>query len=139
VPLRHPEGSYFSAARQRRAIPMFSGNDTSRERRRQLRSQSTEIERNLWAQLRAQRFAGFKFRRQHPIGPYFADFCCTRRRLVIELDGDQHAEPDAEQYDALRTAFLNQQGYRVIRFGHHEVTRQLEVVLNVIYAALTKS
>ena len=118
---------------------MISGAETSRDPSRRLRAQATEIERKLWTQLRAKRFAGFKSRRQHPIGPYFADFCCTGRRLVIELDGDRHAEPDAEQHDTLHTAFLSQQGYRVIRFGNHEVTCQFQAVLDAIYAALTNS
>ena len=56
-------------------------------------------ERKLWAHLRAKRFGGFKFRRQHRIGPYFADFCCIARRLIVELDGSQHAEPDEERQD----------------------------------------
>jgi very-short-patch-repair endonuclease len=118
---------------------MISGNETSRGRSRQLRAQATDVERKLWAQLRAKRFAGFKFRRQHPIGPYFADFCCAREHLVIELDGDQHAEPEAEQNDAARSAFLNQQGYRVIRSGNHEVNTNLATVLDAIYAALANS
>ncbi len=98
-----------------------------RERRRQLRGQATEVERRVWAQLRAKQFAGFKFRRQHPIGPYVV-FCCTRQRLVIELDGHQHAELEVEQRDAMRTKFLNRQGYHVIGFGNHEAMRQFQAV-----------
>jgi very-short-patch-repair endonuclease len=60
---------------------------------------------------------GFKFRRQHRIGPYFADFCCVAQHLIIELDGSQHAEPEEERKERLRTAYLNRQGYRVLLEG----------------------
>ena len=70
----------------------------------------------MWAQLRAKRLGGFNIRRQYRIGLYFADFCCVARHLIIELDGSQHAEPREERKDELRTAYLNQQGYRVLRF-----------------------
>ena len=70
----------------------------------------------MWAYLRAKRCGGFKFRRQHRIGPYFADFCCIAQHLIIALDGSQHAAPQEERKDGLRTAYLNQQGYRVLRF-----------------------
>jgi very-short-patch-repair endonuclease len=93
----------------------------------------------LWAQLRAKRFARFKFRRQHPIGPYFTDFCCTKERLVIELDGSQHSEEERERKDASRRAYLAKQGYRVIRFWNNQVKAELEGVLEAIHAALTDS
>ena len=76
--------------------------------------------------LRAKRTAGVKFRRQHPIGPYFADFACVSRRLVIEIDGEQHAyQVDA---DARRTAVLEQAGWRVVRFWANEVVANPEGV-----------
>jgi hypothetical protein len=80
----------------------------------------------LWAHLRAKRCGGFKFRRQHRVGPYFADFCCVAQHRIIELDGSQHAEPEEERKDGLRTAYLNQQGYRVLRFWNEQVNRKLE-------------
>jgi very-short-patch-repair endonuclease len=89
----------------------------------------------LWKHLRAKRFAGFKFRRQHRVGPYFADFCCIQKRLIVELDGGQHVEQKAQ--DAKRTAYLAEQGYRVIRFWNDQVNREMDDVLEAIYAALT--
>ena len=93
----------------------------------------------MWAHLRAKRFAGFKFSRQHHIGPYFADFCCVTRHRIIELDGNQHAEPEQERTDPLRTACLTEQGYRVMRFWNAEVNTEIEDVLEAIYAALPVS
>ena len=92
-----------------------------------------------WAHLRAKRCGGFKFRRQHRIAPCFVDFCCVAQHLVIELDGSQHTEPQEERKDRLRTAYLNQQGYRVPRFWNEPVETELQGVLQAIYAALTDS
>ncbi len=97
---------------------MNTDDETPRDRGRRLRAEPTEEERKLWRRLRAKRSAGFKFRRQHRIGPYFVDFCWVKQRLVIELDGSQHAEQDEEGKDAARTAFLSERGYRVMRFCH---------------------
>ena len=108
-----------------------------RDRGRRLRAQSTPQEAELWQHLRAKRFGGFKFRRPHRIGPYFADLCCIERRLLIELDGGQHAEQ--QEQDAARTAYLTAQGYRVIRFWNEQVNRALDDVLEAIYAGLTDS
>ena len=83
----------------------------------------------MWAQLRARCCGGFKFRRQHRIGPYFVDFCCVAQHLIIELDGSQHAEPEEERLDGLRTAYLSQQGYRVLRFWNSQVNIELDSVL----------
>ena len=71
---------------------MISDGETPRDRGRRLRAESTDEERKLWRHLRAKRFAGFKFCRQHRLGAYFADFCCIEQHLIIELDGSQHAE-----------------------------------------------
>lgn len=118
---------------------MKSGDETSRDRGRRLRAESTAEERKLWQHLKAKRLGGFRFRRQYRIGPYFADFCCVTQRLVIELDGSQHADEDAERLDALRTAFLNERGYRVIRFWNDQVNGEIESVLEAIYVALMDS
>ncbi len=93
----------------------------------------------MWAHLRAKRCGGFKFRRQHPIGPYFVDFCCVAQHRVIELDGSQHTEPEEGRKDRLTTAYLNHQGYRVLRFWNEQVETELQGVLQAIYAALTDS
>jgi len=106
------------------------------ERARQLRHSSTDVERRLWAKLRNSQLDGYKFRRQHPVGNYVVDFACEQVGLVVELDGGQHAE--AASTDAHRTAYLNQRGFRVLRFWNNEVTGNLEAVLDVILAELRK-
>ena len=78
-----------------------------------------------------------KFRRQHPIGPYFADFCSPERRLVIELDGAQHA--DHSQKDEVRTSFLRSRDYRVLRFWNDQVLADVDEVLNAIAESLNGS
>ncbi len=80
---------------------------------------------------------GAKFRRQFPIGPYFADFCSPERRLIIELDGAQHAERSRE--DEMRTSFLSEQGYRVLRFWNDQVLTNVDEALNAIDEFLSGS
>src|SRR5262249_48306064 len=92
---------------------------STRRYSRALRGEPTDAEALLWRRLRGRQLNGAKFRRQHPIGPYFADLCCVEARLVIELDGGQHAEQTAE--DAGRTAYLGAQGFRVVRFWNDDV------------------
>ena len=92
------------------------------------------MERRLWYHLRDRRLGGAKFRRQLPIGPYIVDFVCVEIRLVIELDGGQHSEQVA--YDAARTAFIEHEGYRVVRFWNDEVLKETEAVLELILGAL---
>jgi very-short-patch-repair endonuclease len=90
-----------------------------RDRARDLRKHSTDAERILWSKLRNRRFGGFKFRRQVILGNYCVDFVCFEMRLVIELDGSQHAEPNHIQHDAERTGWLESQGsegFRILRF-----------------------
>ena len=101
---------------------------------RRLRRDQTDAERMIWSRLRDRRLSGARFRRQHPIGPFIADFCCTDAKLVIELDGGQHALK--KRSDAERTAFLEGQGYRVIRFWDNDVLSNLEGVLHRIVEAL---
>ncbi|SRR5260370_9948390 len=86
---------------------MSSEDEDPRDRGRRLRAELSYEERKLWAHLRAKRWGAFKFRRRHPIGPYFADFCGVAHHLIIELDGSQHAEPEEERKDGLRTAYLS--------------------------------
>jgi very-short-patch-repair endonuclease len=85
---------------------------------------------------RQKEFAGFKFRRQFPIGDFIADFCCRERKLVVELDGGQHAEPAGITRDLWRTRLLEGRGYRVIRFWDNEVLTNIDGVLQVILEAL---
>jgi len=95
-----------------------------------LRRNQTDAEQLLWGWLRARRLCGFKFRRQEILGPYVADFACLEPKLVIEVDGGQHAE-QARQ-DARRTEYLEALGYRVIRFWDDEVLRDRDAVLEEI-------
>lgn len=104
------------------------------ENARRLRKGSTDAEARLWRHLWRIPIEGTHFRRQVPIGPYFADFACHQIGLVIELDGSQHGEDEARRYDAKRTEFLASQGYQVIRFWNHEVLEELEAVLDTIFA-----
>jgi very-short-patch-repair endonuclease len=101
-------------------------------RARQLRRNSTEAEKRLWTSLR-QSLPGFKWRRQMPVGPYIADFACFAEKLVVELDGGQHA---ASETDAARTAFLESQGYRVLRFWNNDVLANTDGVLEQISLSL---
>ena len=87
---------------------------------RALRREMTDAESKLWYHLRAHGLAGFKFRRQHPFGPYVLDFYCPIARLVIELDGGQHFEPETLVRDAERTRYLEESGLRVLRFTNFE-------------------
>ena len=89
------------------------------ERARDLRHTSTRPEQIVWELLRAHRMDGIKFRRQHPIGPYFADFACVSKKLVIEIDGDHHAFQ--VEADAHRTSVMERQGWRVVRLAANYV------------------
>ena len=101
---------------------------------RALRANQTDAETRLWLRLRDRRLAGAKFRRQAAIGPYIADFACFPARLIVELDGGQHAQ-DADA-DAARTAWLEGQGFRVLRFWNNDVLANTEGVLERILEAL---
>ncbi|POP46195.1 DNA-cytosine methyltransferase [Superficieibacter electus] len=99
-----------------------------------LRINATPEEMRLWYLLRGRRFYGFKFRRQVPVGPYVVDFACYETRLIVELDGGQHA--DQVKYDVLRTAFLQKKGWHVLRFWNNELREFEEGVLMTILAHL---
>lgn len=104
---------------------------TPLQRARALRKNSTDVERMLWQHLRAKRFSNWKFKRQQPIGFYIVDFVCFEARLIIELDGAQHA--DQLEYDAKRTAWLESQGFVVLRFWNNEVIENQEGVMQHIF------
>jgi very-short-patch-repair endonuclease len=104
-------------------------------RARELRQPQTPAESKLWARLRNSQL-GFKFRRQHPIDRFIVDFYCAACRLVVEIDGDSHAQQI--EYDAARTDWLNERGYRVIRFANRDVYQNLDAVLEVILGECQK-
>src|SRR5712675_2235389 len=102
-------------------------------RARSLRRRSTRAEWVLWLALRDRRLGGLKFARQQPLGPYYADFVCREQRLVIEVDGGQHADSAS---DRRRDAYLHALGYRVIRLWNNEVLGNLEGVLQMLASEL---
>ena len=104
------------------------------DRAKQLRRDMTPEETKLWGALRNHRLGGFKFRKQQPIGPFIADFTCQAQRLIIEVDGSQHAESG---HDQRRDAYLNGKGYRVLRFWNSDVNRNFSGVLTAILDALS--
>ena len=99
-----------------------------------LRHNLTDAEKKLWYHLRAHRFMGRKFKRQKPIGRYVVDFVCLEKKLIIELDGGQHAEN--LEYDQARDAWLHSQGYTVLRFWNNEMMDEMEGVLERIRLAI---
>ena len=104
-------------------------------RARQLRRNSTDAEKRLWRGLR-ETLPEYKWRRQMPVGPYFVDFACFSEKLIIEIDGGQHAE--AAAYDEARTRLLEGQGYRVLRFWNNDVLSNTEGVLERITQSLSR-
>jgi very-short-patch-repair endonuclease len=109
------------------------------ERARILRKSMSDAERKLWLALRASQLDGARFRRQHPIGRYIADFVCLERRLIVEVDGGQHTEDDRIVRDARRDRWLDGEGYRVLRVPTVEVHRNFAGVLDTIWGALQET
>nr|WP_178130358.1 endonuclease domain-containing protein [Reyranella sp. CPCC 100927] len=104
-------------------------------RAKRLRRDMTDAERHLWYALRRRTLNGWRFRRQAPIGRYIVDFVCLGAKLVVELDGGQHAE-DRHDYDERRTAWLISQGFSVMRFWNADVFQRTDFVLEEIAKAL---
>src|SRR4030042_96789 len=100
-----------------------------------LRHNSTEAEAILWTYLRSHRLKDIHFRRQHAIGKFIVDFCASRQKLIIELDGSQHL--DREEQDSERTSFLASKGYRILRFWNNDVMNDLNAVMIAIEQALS--
>jgi very-short-patch-repair endonuclease len=101
-----------------------------KERARNLRKNSTDAENRMWYFLRDRRLNGYKFIREQVIGNYIADFVCRQKKIIIEVDGSQHAE--AVQYDKRRTKFLEEKGYKVFRIWNNEVFENIDGVLEAI-------
>jgi crossover junction endodeoxyribonuclease RuvC len=105
----------------------------ARDRAREMRANQTNTEKLLWSKLRRKNI-NTRFRRQYPLYGFIVDFCCIEHRLVIELDGDSHAETVG--YDAWRTEKLKERGYRVLRFFNDEVQKNLDGVVEAIWQAV---
>jgi very-short-patch-repair endonuclease len=100
---------------------------------RTLRQNRTDAERALWQKLRRKQLDGLRFRQQVPLGPYIVDFLCARHRLIIEVDGGQHAGANV---DRARTAWLEGRGFRILRFWNNDVLQNLDGVIEEIFLAL---
>lgn len=96
---------------------------------RNLRKNSTIQERRLWNLLKNRQFHNLKFKRQQPIGDYIVDFICKEAKIIIEIDGGQHNEPENIEYNKTRTEYLNTLGYKVIRFWNNEIYENIEGVV----------
>ncbi|WP_082463892.1 endonuclease domain-containing protein [Sphingomonas sp. Leaf17] len=119
------------------AASRYTPRDGTIDQARELRRNATPAETRLWSFLRGSALDGRKFRRQQRLGSYYGDFVCQSARLVVEVDGDTHVGSEAR--DARRTAFLEQEGYRVLRFSNADVMTNVDGVAQTIRAALTPS
>jgi very-short-patch-repair endonuclease len=108
-------------------------NNNLKKLAKHLRQNSTDAERRLWLHLRASKL-GYKFKRQAPIGNFIVDFVCLEKKIIIELDGGQHNQNNSAE--AKRTAYLNQNGFRVLRYWNHAVLQYTDCVLEEIYNIL---
>ncbi len=108
-----------------------------RNRSRDLRRNQTAAEETLWRKLRGRQIAECKFVRQEPIGPFFVDFVCRERRLIVEVDGATHSTRDELAHDARRQQFLTEAGYRILRVTNDEAFNNLDGVCETIFLGLT--
>ena len=106
----------------------------TRSRARQLRRSPTDVERLLWRRLRFWQVDGYKFRRQQPLGNYIVDFVCLQKKVVIEVDGGQHAQE--MNHDAERDAWLHAQGFIILRFWNNDVLKNIDGVMEMIVKSL---
>jgi very-short-patch-repair endonuclease len=118
--------------------PTWKVSSRLRSNARALRKNSTDAERLLWAALRGHRLNSASFRRQVPIKNFIVDFVCHAAKLVIELDGGQHFSDQAEQADATRSAVIEAQGFKVLRFSNLDVMKNRAGVLETIAAAVAE-
>ena len=100
---------------------------------KRLRENQTEAERIFWNAVRQKRLDGYRFRRQYPVGPYFADFACVERKLLVEIDGGQHCE---NKKDEIRTACLEKDGFTVLRFWNNDILENIDGVLQTLLTSL---
>src|SRR5690349_24729891 len=113
----------------------FGSGGSSPRVARDLRSQQTRAEDEIWKLLRGRRLLGLKFRRQFPVGVFVADFCCYDKKLIVELDGEVHSAPPQIAHDQNRDTYLESLGYRILRFPNHLVYEDPELVLEQIARA----
>ena len=106
-------------------------NQSLRDRRKELRKNSTRSEQDLWFELRNSK-SGVKIKRQHSVGGYIADFYCQKHNLIIEVDGEIHNSKEAQEYDMVRDKYFTELGYRVLRIHNNEVDKDIEKVLDKI-------
>ncbi len=111
-------------------------NQPAYKRARELRAAETPAEYKLWWALRKKKLCGLRFRRQHPLGPYFADFVCLRARFIVEVDGASHRNSVQIAHDEARTAWLERASYRVIRVWNLDIFHELHRVMEHIEAKL---
>ncbi|MBZ9807491.1 MULTISPECIES: endonuclease domain-containing protein [unclassified Mesorhizobium] len=133
-----PNGERVAGAKRRSGEGAAPTDPTKRkvgatDRARELRLNETKAEYRLWGELRGRHLNGYKFLRQVPLGPFFVDFLCREKGLIVEIDGSQHAE---SLTDESRTAWLNGHGYSVLRFWNHEVLAERRALLDTILAVL---
>ena len=117
-------------------MPHRAVSNRSRSRARSLRSDMTAAENRIWSRLRAHRLDGTSFRRQVPIGAYIADFACLQARLVIEIDGGQHADSSR---DIERDAWLRAQGFSILRYWNNDVLSNTDGVIEDIARAIAEA
>lgn len=117
-------------------MPRLVKSDRTLRRARRLRREMGDEERILWMLLRDRRFADFKFRRQVPLGDYVVDFACLKRKLVLELDGAQHAQPEQAAFDAARSQYLESCGFRVARIWCGDLFKDRDGAMELIWNAL---
>jgi len=103
---------------------------------KELRANMPEAEHRLWYFLRNKQLDGYRFRRQHPVGKYITDFACVREKLIIEVDGATHGDAHEIQYDERRTRFMESQGWKIVRYGNEKVYKDIDDVMDDIYAHL---
>lgn len=115
---------------------MREGESQSRAFAKRLRQNLTKAEVILWVNIRKRAMSGARFRRQHPVGPYIADFACIQSRLIVEVDGATHATPEELAYDARRTKYLESEGWTVIRVNNSDIYENMDGVWRTIAAQL---
>jgi very-short-patch-repair endonuclease len=103
----------------------------------ELRKNATPSETKLWGELRGRRLGGLKFRRQRPIDRYIADFCCDELKLIVEIDGAVHDQPDQQEYDALRNEYLHLAGYTIVHVSPDDVLQNMTEIARCILSATT--